>query len=1005
MESFEELIKNREEFVASAKKNKFAGPLSKILSTLQYTESAHFVYEILQNSDDVAAKNVKFVLSKEGLDIFHDSEKDFDHDDIEGITGIGNSTKKEDLTKIGKIGIGFKSVFTVTSTPYIFSGDYHIKIEEMIVPRKISPDKVGKKSGTLIRLPFNHSDLKQEEAFEIVSKELGSLDLKTLLFLKNIEKIELELPNLKRTYSKSFSHVQTKTNLYVKRVFLKHSEQTTNYLVISKPLKESKELFVEVAFKLDKDETGKEIISNEKNSKFFVFFPTREETFLDFIIQGPYKTTANRADIIFEDRKNKEILNQTGDLISESLLVIKDLGCLDADFLEILPIQETPYPDHLVLYEKVKEQMLSGEFLPTLNGTYSKPSDALLADGRWLTDFLKGSDLQNLWSRKYWLDTKITRDMKSDLRRYLTDVLSVKEANPEDFARRISKEFLETKPDEWLDSFYERFSDQKSLWDILKNKPIMRLDDDRQVTPFKEGSLQVYLPKETKSSYLTVKKCFTTNKKSLELLKGLGLKEPDLIAEVREYILPKFSDDQIDKIPEDYFDDLEKIRDAFQKIASDQQVEFREKLKKTSFVLSVQNVTEEKTLRKPCEVYLKTADLTEFFRNLEDVYFLSEEIPQDNRDFLEGMGVEDKPRRIKIENYSRTDYWYDGLENFMKDEVTFERSVLLWKLLLKSCTPYHFFEGVREYFYYIKRYEYFDSAFLKKLKQSRWLFDKNKNLKKPSDIKFSELNDEYEKDSNAYDLKRTLEFKPEVTVQLSEDKQKALSMGERLIQEGVTIAEVEEYIAKRKTEDPDNEKKWSPECEPGTTDSEIEVVEPDKIVYQENKNKVAKSKESSTTTKSEKNIEDPSADKKEKGDWAQRQVYHDLNKEFEKKGKIIKTHSGFKVISDNETFEVEDLNKNGTGVGCDFSIKKNGESIEYIEVKGKTGENPEWVDVSRTQWEFARNLLDRGEGEKYFFYVVSNVGTQRSKIDKIRNPIKLWKEGKLRAHPVRLQIP
>ena len=1006
MESFEELTKMREEFVASAKKNKFAGPLREILSTLQYTESAHFIYEILQNADDVAAKTVKFVLSKERLDIFHDSEKNFTHDDVEGITGIGNSTKKKDLTKIGKIGIGFKSVFTVTSTPRIFSGVYNIKIEEMIIPRKIPPDGTEKKSGTLIRLPFNHSKLKPEEAFEIVSKELRNLDLKMLLFLKNTEKIELELPDSKRTYSKSSNHVQTKTNLYVKKVFLKHSEQTTEYLVISKQLKESEELFVEVAFKLDKDETGKEIISKEKNSNFFVFFPTRENTFLDFIIQGPYKTTTNRANISFEDQKNKEILNQTGDLIAESLFVIKDLKYLDADFLEILPIQETPC--HAVLYEKVKEQLLSGEFLPTLSGAYSKPADALLADGRWLADFLKGSDLQNLWSKKYWLDTKITRDMKGDLIRYLTKALGVKEANPEDFARRISKEFLETKPDEWLVSFYARFSDQKRLWDILKYKPIMRLDDDEQVTPVKEGDIQVYLPKETGSSYPMVKKCFTANEKSLEFLKGLGLKEPDLIAEVREYILPKFSNHQIDKIPEDYFNDLEKIRDAYQKIASNQQAEFREKLKKTPFVLSIQNVTEEKTLRKPDEVYLKTADLTEFFRNLEDIYFLSEKICQDKtQKFLNDMGVEDKPRRIKIENHQRTDYGYEGLENFMKDEITLERSALLWKLLLKNITksasPYSFFEGVRKHSNYAS---IFAADFLEKLRQSRWLFDKNKNLKKPSDITFSEINDRYEKTPRVYFLENRLQFKPEVTEQLSDDQKKALSIGERAMQEGVTKDEFETFLATRKAKSQDNEKKWSPECEPGTTDSEIETVEPDKIASTQSiKTKSPNQESQATLPRPEKNIEEPSADKKEIGDWAQQQVYHHLKKEFEKKGKIIETHSGFKVTSDNDAFEVEDLNKNGTGIGCDFSIKKNGEDVKYIEVKGKTRENPEWVDVSRNQWELARNLFDRGEGEKYFFYVVSNVGKSGSKIRKIRNPIKLWKEGRLPAHPVRLQIP
>jgi len=79
------------------------------------------VYEIIQNAEDAGATAVRFSLSDTGLDIQHDG-RDFDIKDIEGVTGIGISTKKDDLTQIGKFGIGFKSVFAVTETPIIHSG-------------------------------------------------------------------------------------------------------------------------------------------------------------------------------------------------------------------------------------------------------------------------------------------------------------------------------------------------------------------------------------------------------------------------------------------------------------------------------------------------------------------------------------------------------------------------------------------------------------------------------------------------------------------------------------------------------------------------------------------------------------------------------------------------------------------------------------------------------------------------------------------------------------------
>ena len=43
-------------------------------------------------------------------------------------------------------------------------------------------------------------------------------------------------------------------------------------------------------------------------------------------------------------------------------------------------------------------------------------------------------------------------------------------------------------------------------------------------------------------------------------------------------------------------------------------------------------------------------------------------------------------------------------------------------------------------------------------------------------------------------------------------------------------------------------------------------------------------------------------------------------------------------------------------------------------MKTKVQEVEELIEVTGTQWEFARKLYDQGEGEKYSLYVVSNAG-------------------------------
>lgn len=1044
---FEELIRKRTDWVKSSQDNKF--DFDNILSGL-YNEPLHFIYEILQNAEDrsVGAKKVKFVLSKDRLDIYHNG-RDFDFQDIDGVTGIGISKKKEDLTQIGKFGIGFKSVFAITSTPHIFSGKYKIKIEDFVIPSVINNDE--KISGTLIQIPFNHSKLTKEEAFDLVCKKLENLELRILLFLKNIEEIEWVTPSSKGRYLKSSKSIQNKNTLNTTRVQLESSKGMEEYIVIENPIKiENKDLLVEVAFKLGKDKNGKEIIIPEKDSKLVVFFPTEKITFLNFIIQGPYKTTPNRENIPLDDEQNRIIIEETGELIAESLSVIKDLGYLDTDFLSILPIdpEKTNELIYSVLYNKVKEKLLSEELLPTSDDNYTKPKDAILADGKGLTEFLNEANLQELYSKKAWLDTNITKDTKKELREYLMSELNVVEANFESFARKITEKFLQSKSDEWMIDFYCRLSDQRALWaegyfskPILKTKPIIRLDTGEHIAPFNDGGeIQVYLPTETKSKYKTVKDILIKNSDSLKFLTELGLKIPDIHAEVKELILPKYQKDDVTKDKE-YFDDFIKILEAYNSIPSNERNNFKRDLLSITFILSVKNDTEELSLKIPSEVYLNNNELREFFKEQKSVYFVSEELfekcgKEKLRIFLKDLGVEDKPKHIEIGgnltlqekskirgNFGHTydiyqkDYEYEGLENFINNGITLEKSYLLWKLLLKNIDNLNswqakkFFEGKYKWFYYSSYERNFVAKFLKMLKQFEWIVDKNNNFKKPSDITFSELSDNYKKEgSNIEILVKVLEFKPEIIEQLPEAEKEILKITK---EEGLTPEELKMLISesKRKTQY-EEEKRWAPECEPDTSVLGIQEVEPEKIITpdlsnQEESNDTGKPEKSTEDIeKLEKEVDEASIDKKAIGKWGEEGVYNTLREEYQKQGKIIETDFGFKVInSNNEEFEIVWLNKNSEiGKGYDLCIKKNGTEVKYIEVKSKTQEDPEMIVIQGTQWEFARKLFDQNEGEKYYFYVVFNTGKSNATIKSYNNPIKLWKDGKIYAHPVNFKL-
>ena len=84
-----------------------------------YTETERFVFELLQNADDQPEEgelvNVKLKALDENLLFLH-TGKPFNEADVESISSIGDSTKKNDIEKTGYKGIGFKSVFSVAET-------------------------------------------------------------------------------------------------------------------------------------------------------------------------------------------------------------------------------------------------------------------------------------------------------------------------------------------------------------------------------------------------------------------------------------------------------------------------------------------------------------------------------------------------------------------------------------------------------------------------------------------------------------------------------------------------------------------------------------------------------------------------------------------------------------------------------------------------------------------------------------------------------------------------
>ena len=98
---FKQLTADREDSLRLLNKRSMRGIRDSVVE--RYSEQAHFVYELLQNADDVLATQVRFVLRKDGFYFIHNGQIPFtvtppnaqSAGHINAITSIGASSKKD----------------------------------------------------------------------------------------------------------------------------------------------------------------------------------------------------------------------------------------------------------------------------------------------------------------------------------------------------------------------------------------------------------------------------------------------------------------------------------------------------------------------------------------------------------------------------------------------------------------------------------------------------------------------------------------------------------------------------------------------------------------------------------------------------------------------------------------------------------------------------------------------------------------------------------------------
>lgn len=786
--------------------------MGKFISDQLYSDQTHFIFELLQNAEDALArrykynpssplpKSVTFHLFKNRLEVRHFGQP-FNEDDVRGISNVLRSSKNNDDTQIGRFGIGFKSVYAFTSSPEIHSGDEHFRIERYIRPFPVEERKLDE-GETLFIFPFNLPKSAQD-TFQRISCRLNELRPRILLFLRHINEIQWNIVgNVSRTYRCKSQQV----TLNCRKVTVTGQNQE-NWLIFKKQIEETSSLEVEVAFQLVKDhQTGKDQIKPLGDEETFrsplvVFLPTEIETNLKFLVQGPYKTTPARDNIVRDDDFNISLIERTAELVSESILTLRNdsnlaaMDLLTINFFNSLPIRAADFPKESLFYpifEQVRQTFKQHKLLPTTQqGEYISATQAKLARSSDLRNLISETELHKLYGNGFrWLSEEITQSGKktAEFYSYLQGSLEIEEIEPEDFARKLSLSFLEEQSDGWMAKFYAFLEGQRALWregGVLRNKPFIRLQDNRHVVPFRDKtspSAYLPLPSDQDTKFPAVKREITENKMfgkaASGFLRNLGFSEPDAFAEVMENIIPKYEQKLISVKTDEHLQDLHKIIRAINSVilstsarVKKEDLELRKnqllnKLETLPFLRAVNAAyPDRKTYKRPGELYLASADLENYFKGNQSVWFLEEKLDEREQAYLLDLGVRrtvkvtrGKPGtdgHIIISSYHREhkrglngfdpNCQIDGLEHALKHPTPW-KAVYIWNNLV--CPNVQHIYGKVEF---ATRKDFSNSQSLIKqasrmgqlLRDRPWIPDKQGNFKKPSDLSLDDLPDDF----------------------------------------------------------------------------------------------------------------------------------------------------------------------------------------------------------------------------------------------------------------------
>ena len=685
-----------------------------------YAERSHFILELLQNAEDARATKVEFWVGKRALEVRHDGRL-FNTDDVCGICSVGQSTKKAVSDRIGRFGIGFKSVYAYTGAPEIHSGDEHFAIRHFVRPAAIAAEAVEAPWTTLIRLPFDANRVAPQTAADEILTASQRLPPSTLLFLHHVGEVSFydgrkQVAKLTRKDAETLD-----AGARIVRVGSR-DEAPQSWVLFAKSVTfklpgGAKTLStVEAAFPLAENSTVKRLrVVSHPAATIAAYFPTDIKTATGFIVQGPFHTTPARDNIKRDDPHNTALVVEVAQLAVEILRWFKARGELDAAVLSTMPIRAAEFADGSLLrpvFDAVSVALRAEELLPAQQLSksaldYVAGANAVLAHSSALTLLLTPELLAEVVhdrQRPQWLSNLLAASGDSDLARYLREVIGVRTIGvTECLAWLTTKEaawWVACRP-RWLLELYAYLDLHPKHRAAVRNLTCVRLEDGNHVAP---DAGVLFFPTEDEAEATELAQDWDAlpivadalSAAGRKFLQNVGVLPLTAEAFVTRVIKPRY-DAEGSVSTAECIRHLRYVREALKRIGGEEKQRVIEAVKGISIVLYREAATPDKVWRgRATDIYLGptytgSPHLERFFQPspeakfVRDDYLNTGEKPAEWREFFKQIGLADAPRFVRVQPSETTEDWhFDGLQAAMASldagkHAGLELTVTIWQ--------------------------------------------------------------------------------------------------------------------------------------------------------------------------------------------------------------------------------------------------------------------------------------------------------------------------------------